>query len=164
MLISKGIKGNIYHSDYRQKSTSIDYITLEWFDTSKKIIRDFSIGRREVGFRNLTSNALLDGDIVYEDREICIAVKILPCLSIVLQPENATHMAVICFEIGNKHVPIFINPQNEIIIAYEKPLYEQLARAGFQPKTEERIIEKTDTLMIHQYGGKKNKIVLVKEE
>jgi len=164
MLISTEIRGNIYNAGYQQNSKSVDYLSLEWFDTTKRIIRDFSIGRREIGFRNLTSDALRDGDVLYEDKEVCIVVKILACLCIVLQPVNATDMAVICFEIGNKHVPIFINSQNEIIIAYEKPLYEQLARAGYQPKKEERIIEKTDTLMIHHYGGKKNKIVLVKEE
>ena len=164
MLVTRAIKGNIFQSDFNLKTRSIDLFKLDWFDTTKRIIRGFSENGRELGFKNLSSNALLEGDVLYEDDEICIVVKILPCSCIVFKPQNRWEMALVCFEIGNKHVPIFINAEHEIITAFEKPLFDQLTRAGFQPRIEDRVIERTDVLMIHNYSKKRNKIILIKEE
>ncbi|MCT1531651.1 urease accessory protein UreE [Sphingobacterium daejeonense] len=164
MLVTRAIKGNINDANFHQGSRLIDPFHLEWFDTTKRIIRGFSEGGRELGFKNFSAEALLEGDVLYEDEEICIVVKILPCSCIIFKPQNMKDMAVACFEIGNKHVPIFINSENEIITAFEDPLYNLLQRAGFQPKVENRVIEKTDVLMIHNYSKNKNKIVLIKEE
>ena len=164
MLISSAVIGNIQHADHVPTSRTLDFLELEWFDTTKRVIREFTLGRREVGFRNLSANALLHGDILYADEDVCVVVRILPCACIVFKPKGIREMAVVCFEVGNKHVPIFINAQNEIITAYENPLFEQLSKAGFNPKKEERVIEKTDVLMIHSYASSKRKIILIKED
>lgn len=164
MLVSSAVIGNIQHADHVQSSRELDFLELEWFDTTKRVIREFTRGRREVGFRNLTGRALLHGDILYADEEVCVVLQILPCACIVFKPESTRDMAIVCFEIGNKHVPIFINAQNEIITAYENPLFQQLSKAGFNPKKEERIIEKTDVLMIHNYASANRKIILIKED
>lgn len=164
MVVARAIKGNIYGTDYAQRSRCIDFLELEWFDTTKRVIREYSVGGREIGFKNFSSEGLLEGDVLYADDDVCIVVKILPCSCIVFKPRSLKEMAIVCFEIGNKHVPVFINSNNEIITALESPLFNQLSRAGFDPQVENRIIERTDVLMIHNYAKKKNKIVLIKEE
>lgn len=164
MLVSRAIKGNIHHSGSGVFINPIEYLELEWFDTTKRIIRAYSTGGKELGFSNLDSVALEDGDVLYDADGICIVVRVLPCSCIVFEPQSIKEMAIACFEIGNKHIPIFINDQNEVITAFEKPLFDQLKRAGFQPMIEERVIERTDVLKMHQVTNFKNKIILVKED
>ena len=164
MLVSRAIKGNIHHSGSGVFINPIEYLELEWFDTTKRIIRAYSTGGKELGFRNLDSVALEDGDVLYDADGICIVVRVLPCSCIVFEPQSIKEMAIACFEIGNKHIPIFINNKNEIITAFEKPLFDQLKRAGFQPLIEERVIERTDVLQMHQTTNFKNKIILVNKD
>jgi urease accessory protein len=159
MLIAREILGNI---DSDRHSLEVDYLQLEWFDTSKKIIRAITVGGREIGFRNLTSRHLSDGDILYRDEalDFCIVVHILPCSCLVFRATDAKQMAYACFEIGNRHVPIFINEQHEVITAFEKPLFDLLTRRGLMPTMETRVIARTSALVLHQYNPVKNKIRL----
>ncbi|MFD1770930.1 urease accessory protein UreE [Sphingobacterium suaedae] len=159
MLIARAILGNVNRDIH---PTEIDYLFVEWYDTSKKVIRAVTQAGREIGFRNLTSSHLSNGDILYsdDDQDFCVVVQILPCPCIVFRPDDPQKMANICFEIGNRHIPIFINKQHEVIIAYERALLKLLARGGMEPKVEIRVIENTNTLTIHRYASMRKKIVL----
>ena len=159
MLLARAILGNI---SYESFLLEVDYLQLEWFDTTKKIIRAITVGGREIGFKNLTNRHLSDGDVLYRDEKIgfCIVVKILPCSCLVFRAIGPKQMAYACFEIGNRHVPVFINGKQEVITAFEKPLFDLLSRRGLEPKIETRVIEKTSTLVIHQYTSGKMKIKL----
>ncbi|MEZ0450558.1 urease accessory protein UreE [Sphingobacterium thalpophilum] len=163
MILASDIKGNIRNEKQKNDSLELDFLELEWFDTEKRVIRGFTVQGREIGFRNLGEQPLFDGDILFETEQFRIVVRILPCPCLVVRPKNRLDMARICLEIGNKHIPIFINAAHEIIAAYENPLWEQLHRAGFTPVRELRVIERTHTLRIHQYAVVQNKITLAKE-
>lgn len=160
MLLARDIKGNIWADSTDQNSVELDFLELEWFDTERRIIRGFTVEGREIGFKNLGTESLFDGDILFETKELRIAVRILPCPCLVVRPKNLLDMARICLEIGNKHIPVFINAAHEIIAAYENPLWETLERAGFTPTKELRVIERTHTLRIHQYAVVQHKITL----
>ena len=162
MLLASDVKGNIWTDGLEQDSVELDFLELEWFDTEKRVIRGFTVLGREIGFKNLGEESLFDGDILFETEELRIVVRILPCPCLVVRPKNALDMARICLEIGNKHIPVFINAAHEIIAAYENPLWETLERAGFSPAKELRVIERTHTLRIHQYAVAQNKITLAK--
>ena len=41
-------------------------------------------------------------------------------------------MASLCYEIGNKHLPLFIDGE-EVLVPYDEPLFRWLAVAGFEP-------------------------------
>ena len=47
-----------------------------------------------------------EGDVLYEDELSIIAIHILPCEVIVIKPRNAYEIAAVCYEIGNRHVPL----------------------------------------------------------
>ncbi len=160
MLLARDIKGNIWADGTDKEAVVLDFLELEWFDTEKRVIRGFTVQGREIGFKNLRKESLFDGDILFETEAVRIVVRILPCPCLVVHPKNRLDMARICLEIGNKHIPVFINPANEIIAAYENPLWETLERAGFRPTKESRVIERTHTLRIHQYAVVQNKIAL----
>jgi urease accessory protein len=162
MILARDIKGNIGTNIKEQHAAELDFLELEWFDTERRIIRGFTVQGREIGFKNLSEDPLFDGDILFETEELRIVVRILPCPCLVVRPKNVLDMARICLEIGNKHIPVFINKDHEIIAAYENPLWEQLLRAGFTPTKEPRVIERTHTLRIHKYAVVQNKITLAK--
>lgn len=159
MVIARTILGNIGNEPLQLE---VDHLQLEWFDATKKIIRTSTVGGREIGFKNLTSQQLSDGDVLYRDEDLgfCIVVKILPCSCLVFRAAGPKQMAYACFEIGNRHVPVFINDKQEVITAFEKPLFDLLSRRGLEPTIETRVIEKTSTLVIHQYTSGKMKIKL----
>lgn len=159
MLIARTILGNIGKNP---QPMEIDFLPLEWFDTTKRIIRAITVGGREIGFKNLTNRQLSNGDLLYRDQDLgfCIVVKILPCSCLVFRAAGPKEMAYACFEIGNRHIPIFINDQQEVITAFEKPLFDLFTRRGLQPKVEHRVIERTSTLVMHQYNPVKKKISL----
>lgn len=162
MILASDIKGNIWADGKDQDALELDFLELEWFDTERRVIRGFTIQGREIGFKNLGDDSLLDGDILFETPAFRIVVRILPCPCLVVRPAHVLDMARICLEIGNKHIPVFINATHEIIAAYENPLWEQLQRAGFTPIKESRVIERTHTLRIHQYAAGQHKIKLAK--
>lgn len=162
MLLASDVKGNIWTDGLERDSVELDFLELEWFDTEKRVIRGFTVLGREIGFKNLGEESLFDGDILFETEELRIVVRILSCPCLVVRPKNVLDMARICLEIGNKHIPVFINAGHEIIAAYEHPLWETLERAGFSPTKELRVIERTHTLRIHQYAVAQNKITLAK--
>jgi len=160
MIKIDGVIANLYKDSQTYSSCKIDFLQLEWYDTTKRILRVTADSGREMAIRNLDEEQLYHGDILYRDGQDIIVVQIVPCLCIVFQPTSLRDMAIVCFEIGNKHTPIFIDKDNEVIIAFESPLYRFLKRGGFEPRIENRIIERTSTLMIHKWSSSGRGITL----
>jgi urease accessory protein len=127
-----------------------DILDLDWFDTSKTIIRKTTRKGREVGIRK-SSTPLEDGELLFLDEKLCIQVNIKATHCIVFRPDNHKDMGVISFEIGNKHIPIFINEVGEVIVEFENPLYRLLDRFGYQPKIETRKLLKTHALKMNRH-------------
>jgi urease accessory protein len=48
-------------------------------------------------------------------------------------------MAAICYEIGNKHLPLFLS-DNQILIPFEEPLFRWLEARGYAPVQEQRVL------------------------
>lgn len=144
---------NLYEDAKRYSNCKIDVLQLEWYDTTKRILRMLTDGGREIAIHHLEQEQLYHGDILYHQDKNIIVVQIVPGPCIVFRPVTFKDMAIVCFEIGNKHIPVFINKDKEVIIAFEEPLYQFLKRGGFKPRKEDRIIERTSTLMIHKWSS-----------
>ena len=136
-------------------------LDVDWFDTGKTTLRKRTRAGQEVGIRKNTI-PLEDGDILYMDAERVIAVNILPCECIVFKPHNFREMGTICFEIGNKHIPIFINEENEVSVEFERPLYALLEKYGYQPQKEVRKLLKTHALVVRRHENKYNRVITIK--
>ena len=116
----------------------IDYLGLEWYETAKRILHKKTISGKEITLKFLNQNQnLTEGDILYEDKQFMIVVEIKPCESIVIKPRTMYEMAYICYEIGNKHLPLFYE-NNELLVPYEAPLFKILQASGFNPTIENR--------------------------
>ena len=131
---------------------TIDFLEIEWYEASKSRMKRKTQGGVEVLIEKSHRNALEDGDLLYLSKERAILLKIKSCDCMVLRPRSLQEVGTICFEIGNKHVPIFMTDENEVCVAYDALLYQLLLSGGFEAEIEERVLHPAQ--MIKAYGNK----------
>jgi urease accessory protein len=135
MIIQKKI-GNIDSSIVSGRN--IDWLLLEWYETNKRILRKRTVSGKELSLKFLNENpGLTQGDILFENEQTIIAVDVQPCDCLVIQPKNMFEMASVCYEIGNKHLPLFFE-DNSLLVPFEQPLFRLLKAQGYEVKQEER--------------------------
>lgn len=127
-----------------------DVLEIEWYETSKSVLRRKTLGNREIGLKKNNRIPLQDGDVLYADDEVFVTIAIKPCDCIVIQPRTITEMGIVCFEIGNMHLPIFIDEAEQVNVAYEAPLYNFLQRKNYPCFIEHKKLLQTQMLNIHQ--------------
>ncbi|SMC28234.1 urease accessory protein [Clostridium acidisoli DSM 12555] len=130
MLIEK-ILGNIKEIELNGKA--IDEVYVDWFDVDKKILKKASKNGKDIGIKLEKPSRLNDGDILYSDEKEILIITIPECEAISIKPKTMHEMGKICYEIGNKHIPLFLD-EDEIIVNYDDPLYKLLDKKGFKPK------------------------------
>ena len=153
MIIIEKIEGNIVTCPTEPRIT--DPLQLEWFETGKRVLRRYTLGGQEVALRFMREAPMLQqGDIVWMDEKKVIVVSILPAQAIVLRPATMTDMAAICYEIGNKHLPLFLDG-NEVLVPFEEPLYRWLEAKGYAPVKELRTLTNMlrSNVLPHEHGG-----------
>ena len=134
MLVEK-IIGNWYENP--SPHVKIDKLLLEWHETSKRIIRKSSQNGRDVAIRRQNNQPLLDGDILNQTETEVLIIDILPCDVIRICPQNMSEMAILCYEIGNRHAPIFI--ENDVVmLPFDAPMFRLLMANGFRPERDFR--------------------------
>jgi urease accessory protein len=135
MLIQKKI-GNI--EVYELGNRPIDWLQLEWFEAGKRILRRKTQSGKELALKFLAEHSgLTQGDIIYEDELLVIAIEILPCECMVIKPVDMFEMASACYEIGNKHLPLYFDA-NCLLVPLEMPLYKLLTVQGYAVSIENR--------------------------
>ena len=128
MLINKK-SGNIATTEIGQRM--VDPVLFEWFETRKRIQRKTSLSGAEVVIRFLQESPdLREGDILFMDDQHIISVDIIACDCLVITPKNLFETASVCYEIGNKHLPLFFEEGN-LLVPYEKPLHRLLEAQGY---------------------------------
>lgn len=153
MILINSILGNVQSFDIGARV--VDPLLLEWFETGKKILRRHTAGGREIGWKVVKGFPILqDGDILWMDDHTVITVSIAPAAAIVLKPLSMLDMATICYEIGNKHLPLFI-VNDEVLVPYEDPLFRWLEAKGYQPRQEQRVLTNMlrSNVQPHEHGS-----------
>lgn len=135
MLIQQKF-GNLNTIDINNRN--IDWLQLEWYEAGKRILRRQTQAGNDLALKFPDKNpALTQGDVLYEDDTFIIAVEILPCDVLVIQPANIFEMASVCYEIGNKHLPLFFDKE-ELLVPFEMPLFRLLSAQGYAIKQDKR--------------------------
>lgn len=133
MLIQHKL-GNL--KEYDSTGKTIDWLPLEWYEAGKRIIRKQTLAGKEISLKFLNENpAHTDGDILWIEGSLVIAICIVACHCIVVKPKNMFEMAAICYEIGNKHLPLYYE-ENLLLIPFEKPLFQLLLSQGYPAREE----------------------------
>jgi urease accessory protein len=136
----------------------VDYIFLEWHETRKRILRKQTAGGKEVSLKFLNENPeLTEGDVLYEDESAIIAVSVLPCSCIVIKPTNMFEMASVCYEIGNKHLPLFYENES-LLVPFDLPMMKLLQAQGYDVKQEERKLMQPLKTTVAPHGDGNNSL------
>ncbi len=135
MLIKEKI-GNL--NTFNVGDRVVDCVAIEWHEANKRILHKRTQSGREVvlKFMNETQN-LTDNDILWVTETYVIVIDIQPCEAIIIKPSSMSEMAAICYEIGNKHMPLFYC-NDELLVPFEAPLFRLFTAAGYMPKKENR--------------------------
>ncbi|MES2646565.1 MAG: urease accessory protein UreE [Bacteroidota bacterium] len=153
MIVTKKI-GNIH--SLQSTGKYVDWLHLEWYETAKRIMHQRTESGRELVIKFLgESQQLAQGDILFEDDASIIAVDILATNTIIIEPVSMYEMAAVCYEIGNKHLPLFYE-QNHLLIPFELPLYRLLVAQGYQVKQAERKLLQPLKTTVSPHGSANN--------
>ncbi len=115
-----------------------DCLQIEWYESTKRIQRLKTDEGMEIAIRLLGTNGRLqEGDILYENDDKIVVVVIKPCEVIVIQIPDIPTIGFISCEIGNKHLPLFIE-DNTLLLPFERPMFHWLESNGFDPQRAER--------------------------
>ena len=152
MLVKEKI-GNL--DLFSVNNRNIDMVLLDWFETNKRILHKKTVMGKEISMKFLSEDPQLKvGDIIYEDDFTLVAIDIKECEALVILPRTMQEMAAICYEIGNKHLPLFYQDE-EILVAYEPPLFKLFTAAGYNVEKANRKLVKPvkTTVAPHGSGG-----------
>jgi urease accessory protein len=129
-MIIEQIVGNL--RDVPVGDRQLDPVRIQWFEAGKRIQRRKSDGGVEVAVRFLKEGQRLQqDDILLMDDERVVVVDIIPCEAIQVTPGTLYEMGSACYEIGNKHLPMFIQ-DDVILLPYEAPIFRWLSAKGFK--------------------------------
>lgn len=135
---------------------SIDYVLLDWFETEKRIMHKTSEAGRNVQIKFLNENrGFQPGDVIFIDGDTMGVIDIRECEVLVIRPRNMNELATICYEIGNKHLPLFYQ-EDELLVAYDSGLFAYLRAAGYNTQREMRKLTNAlrTTVAPHGSNGK----------
>jgi urease accessory protein len=152
MLIKEKL-GNL--ATFPDEGRAIDRLSLEWYETSKRILTKRTGSGREVVLKFLAEAPnLQQDDVLYADENCLIVVEVLSCDAIMLKPTSMYQMAYACYEIGNKHLPLFYQ-DNTLLLPYDAPVYRMLQAAGFEPQLGKRklLYQLRTTVAPHTHPG-----------
>lgn len=125
-------------NNFKLDNREIDWIKLEWFETSKRVLRKKTVSGQDVSLKFLNENpALTQGDILFADDRLIVAVDIIETDCLVIRPYSMFEMASVCYEIGNKHLPLFFD-NDQLLVPFEQPLFRLLQAQGYEVKREHR--------------------------
>lgn len=130
-MFSTGIQGNL--SQFETGSKEIDYVQLNWSDANKHILHLSTQAGRNIGIRKPGGFALHDGDVIYNDDHLVVAVNVKPCEVLRVHLHDVELAAHVGYELGKRHLPVFIT-QNMLEIPFDESTERYLLRLGFSPK------------------------------
>ena len=130
-MLCEKILGKLEEMDV--KGRRVEYVEIEWHEAFKKIHRKTSDQGTDVGIRmddSVLSRGLFQGDVIYADEEVVVAVSTPPCevIEISLTPGHDMMAAKVCYEIGNRHAPLFWGENGTYITIYDEPMMAMVSK------------------------------------
>lgn len=117
--------------DIKIANRKVELVQIEWFEANKRIQRRTTNEGTDVAIRFLKEGQRLhQDDVIYMDENKIIVIDILPCDAIEVAPHTMLEMGSVCYEIGNKHLPVFIQ-DDVVLIPYEEPIFKWLVATGY---------------------------------
>ncbi|MCI6042910.1 urease accessory protein UreE [bacterium] len=130
-MLCEQILGKLEETDLSGRK--LEYVDIEWHEAFKKIHRKVTDKGTEVGIRmddSVLTRGLLQGDVIYRDENLVIAVNTPPCeiIQVSLMEGHEKMAAKVCYEIGNRHAPLFWGEEDTFITIYNEPMMVMLSK------------------------------------
>lgn len=131
-MICENLDGTL--DELNVSDRTVEYVEIEWHEAFKKIHRKKTDSGREVGIRMgdwVLKRGLQEGDVIYQDDSLVIAVHTPPCeiIQIKIQAGHKKAAAKVCYEIGNRHAPLFYGKdEDSFVTPYNEPMLEMLQK------------------------------------
>lgn len=129
-MLCEKILGKI--TDEPFNSLAVDYVDIEWYEAFKKLHKKTTHSGEEIGIRldnEILSRGLNEGDVLYADDETAVVVTIPACEVIVADVPQESLIPKVCYEIGNRHAPLFYGEnERQFITPYNQPMLEMLQK------------------------------------
>ena len=130
-MLCEKILGKLEEMDV--KGRRVEYVEIEWHEAFKKIHRKTSDQGTDVGIRmddSVLARGLFQGDVIYADEEVVVAVSTPPCevIEISLTEGHEMMAAKVCYEIGNRHAPLFWGENGTYITIYDEPMMAMVSK------------------------------------
>ena len=131
-MICEKLLGKVSDAEYCGKK--IDYVDICWDEAFKKLHRKTSAGGVEIGIRlddSILTRGLKQDDVLIAEGDTVYAVNIPPCRAIIIRIDAGhPHMtAKACYEIGNRHAPLFWGEEDGVFITpYNEPMRVMLEK------------------------------------
>lgn len=131
-MICEEVMGKLEDLDIGDRC--VERVDIEWHEAFKKIHRKVTDQGTEIGIRmddGILTKGLLQDDVIYMDEERVIAVNTPPCevIEISLKEGHAFMGAKVCYEIGNRHAPLFWGETYDTFVTiYDEPMLVMLQR------------------------------------
>lgn len=147
-MIYSQVLGNIreFHIEDRQ----VENVYLEWDDINKRILRKTTDKGREIGLTINTGKPFQDGDVIYIDDQTIVVLRMTETDVISVRPQDITEMGHICYALGNRHLPIFIE-REEVVVPFEPTTWSFLQRGGYRIEKCRRKISSEMRIPEHHY-------------
>ncbi|MDM1383648.1 urease accessory protein UreE [Myroides marinus] len=128
MVVTQAIR----NSTAQEVEQHIDYLYIEWYQTSKRIQRLVTADGEDIAIRFLGKGQdLKHGDILYEDLHKVVMVSILACEAIAFTTTDLSVLSLVAYEVGNKHTPLFAEG-NSVFMPYERAMYDWFLKNGYK--------------------------------
>jgi len=118
----------LYKLSENSDNKNIVRVGYEWFEAEKKILKKTMNSGEEAALR--LGEPLYDGAVLFDDGERIIAAELIPCEVIRVNVSGAAEMGRLCFELGNRHLPVAIYG-DRAETPYDAPCFEYLKKLGF---------------------------------
>lgn len=102
-------------------------LSIEWFEAGRSLIKRNTDQGTAIHLKRTLKKYLSDGQVIYQDAEKYVRIDTLPCLCMVVQAMNPVIVGDFCFDVGNRHLPVFCVRENAYAVAYDARLYEALS-------------------------------------
>lgn len=127
---SEKVIGNL--KELSAAGREVDYIDVEWDEIQKRIQRKTTRNGKELGLilePQIHRDGLGQDDVVYMDEQTVVAVNILPFDVLVIHVSDQIALPKLCYEIGNRHAPLFWGTENmQFITPYNEPTLKMLQK------------------------------------
>ena len=104
----------------------IDFLEIEWYEVNRTYLNRRTASGLPVKIHLVEKVTFQDEQIIYHDEKIAIKIRIKPCLCILLTSTSMNSIGKFCYDVGNRHLPIFQVAEDRIAVSYDGRLFQAL--------------------------------------